>query len=81
VTLASPCNIALTSNESLGSLRCEYTPDSLGSGVSRSGSTGQALAWEGKHDSEDGKDERQDKENGGRRNGPMMTVGGVFRAV
>jgi len=76
-------NIALTSDESLGSLGREHTPDSLGSRISRSGgTTGRALAGEGKHDGEDGEDKGQDEEKGGRRNGPMMTVvGRAFRAV
>jgi hypothetical protein len=51
------CDIALTSYESLGPLGREHTPDSLGSGISRSGTTGRALAGEGKHDGEDREDE------------------------
>jgi hypothetical protein len=56
------CNIALSSDESLGSLGREHTPGTLVHGISGGGTVGQALAEEGKHDSKDSEDKRQYEE-------------------
>jgi hypothetical protein len=72
-------NVALMRNKSMRSLKCQHVPNVLSGRVPRC--TAGALVGKAEHDHENSKDEGKDKEQGHKRDGSIVKMGGMFRRM